>query len=138
MKCLAPLGLLFAFALSSLGAEPAATPLEGNYKAVALTREGKDEPDSVVSTVSLKVAGNELTFAAKGKSYPAKFKLNPKAKPAAIDIEPSDGPEKGHTFLGIYKIEKNGELLIAFAERGDRPTAFKGEGKVLLVRLKKE
>jgi len=138
MKRLAPFGLLFGFALLGVGAEPATTPLEGSYKAVAVTREGKDEPDSVVSTVSLKVAGNELTFSAKGKSYPAKFKLKPKARPAAIDIEPSDGPEKGHTFLGIYKIEKNGELSIAFAERGDRPTAFKGEGKVLLIRLKKE
>lgn len=136
MNRIAWIVLIFSTAVGARAAEPAG-PLEGSYKAISLTREGKAEPESVVSTVALKVAGDELTFTAKGKTFPAKFKLNPKAKPAAIDISPSEGPEKGQTFLGIYKLDK-GELQIAFAERGDRPTDFKGEGKTVLVRLKKE
>jgi uncharacterized protein (TIGR03067 family) len=111
--------------------------LAGDYTAIALTRDGKDEPAEVVKSITVKIAACEMTFSVKNKAFPAKIKLDSTAKPAAIDIAPSDGPEKGRTFLGIYRFEK-GELQIAFAERGERPNEFKGEDGVLLVRLKKE
>jgi len=138
MKRIAPAAVLFAVAFgAAAAADGPLAELEGAYKAVALTRDGKDEAADLVKSVSLKIAADEFTFSVKDKTFPAKIKVDAKAKPAAIDIAPSDGPEKGRTFLGIYKVE-NGELVIAFAERGDRPTAFKGEDGVLLVRLKKD
>jgi uncharacterized protein (TIGR03067 family) len=137
MKHITLVGVVLAFGLTLRAADMPPPALDGTYKAVTLTREGKDEPAAVVDTVTLKIAGDEFTFSAKGKTFPAKIKVDPKAKPAAIDISPSDGPEKGHTFPGIYKVE-NGELWLAFTERGDRPTEFKGTGGTLLVRLKRE
>ena len=138
MKRIASAAVLFAASIgASLAAGGPLAELEGKYAAVSLTREGKEESADLVKTVSLKIAADEFTFSVKDKSFPAKIKVDAKAKPATIDIAPSDGPEKGRTFLGIYKVEK-GELVIAFAERGDRPTAFKGEDGVLLVRLKKD
>lgn len=138
MKPVLSAGVLFLFALGvSLAADAPLEELAGSYKATALSRDGKDESAELVASVAVKIAAEELTFTVKDKTFPAKIKVDAKAKPATIDIAPSDGPEKGRTFLGIYKIEK-GELAIAFTERGDRPTAFKGEDGVLLVKLKKD
>ena len=69
----------------------------------------------------------------RGATLPVRW---PAAKsPATIDIAPLDGPEKGKTFPGIYKFE-NGELWLVFAEKGDRPADFKGEGEgVMVVKL---
>jgi len=129
--------LAFALALgTSMAAEPPLEDLAGNYKVVALTRDGKEQPADTVNSTTVKIVKDELTITLKDKSHPAKIKVDPKAKPAAIDIAPTDGPEKGRTFLGIYKVE-NDELHIAFAESGDRPIAFKSDDGVLLMRLKK-
>jgi uncharacterized protein (TIGR03067 family) len=110
--------------------------LEGTYKAIALEGAGKAAPAEVVANTIVKITGNEFAVIIKDTTKTAKIKIDPKAKPAHFDISPSDGPEKGKTFPGIYKIEK-GELVIAFTEKGDRPTEFKGEGEVRLIRLKR-
>lgn len=115
---------------------PPLKQLEGSYQAVSVNRDGKDAPADLVDAMKAKIAADEFTISIKDRSFPAKIKVDPKAKPAAIDIAPSDGPEKGHTFPGIYKVE-DGQLVIAFTEKGDRPTEFKGTDGVLLIRLKR-
>ena len=130
------LAILF-FAFSTAVAADAPEKLDGTYKAVAVTREGKPEADDLVKSVSLKISAEVLTFSIKDKTFPAKIKLDSKAKPATIDISPSEGADSGRTFLGIWKFE-NGELLLAFRERGDRPTEFKGEDGAILFRLNRD
>lgn len=138
MKCIASAAVLFAVVLgTSTAADEPLGELAGNWKAASLSRDGQEEPDEVVQTVSLKVAKDEITISAKGKQFPAKIKVDAKAKPAAIDISPSAGSENGRTFPGIYKVE-NGELVLAFVERGERPLDFKSAAGVLLVRFKKD
>jgi uncharacterized protein (TIGR03067 family) len=129
-------GLSVALFLSAACAVEA-PQLAGTWSAVAVTREGKPESAELVKSVSLTITKGELTFSIKDKKFPAKIKTDDKAKPAAIDISPTEGADSGRTFLGIWKIEK-GELLIAFRERGDRPTDFKGEDGAILFRLKKD
>src|SRR5262245_44251365 len=52
------------------------------------------------------------------------IKLDPKAKPAAIDVVGTEGVNKGKTFLGIYKLE-GGKLTICYDLSGKgRPTKF--------------
>jgi uncharacterized protein (TIGR03067 family) len=138
MNRIIPAAVLF-FAACGLSAADALPleQLEGSYQAVSVNRDGKDEPADRVSTVKAKIAADELTITVKDKSFPAKIKIDAKAKPATIDIAPSDGPDKGHTFPGIYKVE-DGRLVIAFTEKGDRPTEFKGGDGVLLLTLKRE
>jgi uncharacterized protein (TIGR03067 family) len=120
-----------------LADEKAFKELEGTYRPLAIVKDGKEASEEFRDSVTVKFASDELTFTIKDKSYPAKIKVNPAKKPAHIDITPSDGPEKGRTFPGIYKVEKS-ELLLAFVEKGERPTEFKGEGNAVLFRLTRE
>ena len=132
-------GVVLALGFAGLGRGDDAAPkgLDGAYKALALVRDGKDAPAEVVAATTMKVAGDELTITVKDKIFPAKIKLDAAKKPAHVDVSPSDGPDKGRTFPGIYKIEK-GELVLSFAETGDRPTEFKGEDAQTLLRFKRD
>ena len=124
--------------IARLGAdEKAIKELEGTYKTVSVVHDGKTASEELISHMSVHIVGDEIVFTVRDKNHPARFKIDTKPSPAHIDLLPSDGPEKGKTFLGIYKQEK-GELVIAFTEKGDRPTEFRGEGDVRLIRLKLE
>jgi len=71
-----------------------------------------------------------------------KYKLDPAAKPKAIDLIPEEGPAKGKTLQGIYSLQRD-ELKVCFVspnipdpENQKRPGEFsakKGSGYVLLV-----
>lgn len=128
--------LILAFT-TACAADPVADSLDGKYSAVAVTREGKAESDELVKSVSLVLQGEEMQFTVKDKKFPAKIKTDTKAKPATIDISPSEGADTNRTFFGIWKFEK-GELWLAFRERGDRPAEFKGDDGVILFRLKRD
>jgi uncharacterized protein (TIGR03067 family) len=111
--------------------------LAGSYKAVAVNKDGKAAPADVVADMRAKIEKDEITFTFKGKDFPAKLKVDPAKTPPHVDLAPADGPDKGRTFPGVYKLEK-GELVLAFTEKGDRPTDFTGGEDVLVVRLKKD
>ena len=66
-----------------------------------------------------------------GETKTATIKVDAKAKPATIDISPDEGPEKGKTMKGIWKLEKD-KLTIAVTEdkggESKRPENFDGKG----------
>ncbi|MBX9624593.1 MAG: TIGR03067 domain-containing protein [Gemmataceae bacterium] len=121
-----------------LADDKALKELDGAYKATALTKGGKVAPDDLVAGTTATFAGGELTVTVNGKAFPSKVKVDPSKKPAHIDISPTDGPEKGKTFPGVYKLDK-GELVIAFAERpgADRPKDFTGDADATVLKLKR-
>ena len=137
--------VILAASASLQGDEKALKELEGTYKAIVLKKDGQEMPADIVSGFSVRFKDDEVNFTVRkmedGKEkvtmHPAKIKVDAKKMPATIDISPLDGPEKGRTFLGIYKFE-NGELWLVFAEKGDRPTEFTSEGEVLFARLKRD
>jgi uncharacterized protein (TIGR03067 family) len=128
--------LILAFTTACAG-DPATETFDGQYSAVAVTREGKAETDELVKSVSLVIKGDDMQFTVRDKKFPAKIKTDAKAKPATIDISPSEGADTNRTFFGIWKFEK-GELWLAFRERGERPSEFKGEDGAILFRLKRD
>lgn len=138
MTRFAAAGVVFAAVVGGavVADDKALKELEGKYTVAAVTKGGQPAPDEFVQSASAVVKGDELTITAKGKDNRAKIKVDATKKPAQIDLSPSDGPEKGKTFPGIYKLDK-GEWTLAFTERGDRPTEFKGEADVVLIRFKK-
>jgi len=127
---------------SSAHGQPAAgvvvpKELEGTYLALSISKGGKDATEEFRISFKMQIAKDDMTFTIKDKRYPAKItRIDPKAKPAIIDIAPSEGPEKGKTFLGIYSLS-GGELTLAFTEKGDRPRDFSGEDDAAVLRLRK-
>src|SRR4051794_7154992 len=67
--------------------------------------------------------------------------LDPKAKPAAIDLKVLSGGDRGKVVKGIYKFDDD-RLTLCVAEPGkDRPTEFAGKqgtGHTLLVLLRQK
>jgi uncharacterized protein (TIGR03067 family) len=69
----------------------------------------------------------------------AKFVLDPKAKPRALDLTYTDGVLKGERAPAIYEL-KGDTLRVCYAMKDEkRPTEFagKGDGKALLMIYKR-
>lgn len=139
MKRFAVAGCLLAVTLAgvALADEKALKELEGSYTVTALEKGGKAAPKEVMDGLKVSIKGDALTITVAGEEKKAKIKLDGSKSPATIDILPSDGPEKGKTFPGIYKVEK-GEVTIVFQEKDTgRPKEFKSEGETMLMKMKK-
>jgi uncharacterized protein (TIGR03067 family) len=137
-KRFAVAGLAFTLALGGvvLADEKALKELEGTYKVTAAEKGGVAAPKGEVDfTVTIK--GDEMTVKTPNGEKKAKIKVDPTKTPAHIDLSPTDGPEKGKTFPGLYKLEK-GELTIVFAEGDARPKGLKAEGEEMMIKMKKE
>jgi len=78
MKRFALGGVLTALAFGSviLADDKALKELEGTYKAAAIMKDGEEAKMDFRDSVSVKIAGDELTFHIKDKSYPAKIKVD--------------------------------------------------------------
>jgi len=137
-RCAAAFALL-AVSLAGLARadEKGLKELEGTYKVISIEREGKFAEKAVTETMTVQIKGDEfvVSFSADEKKV-AKIKVTPDPKLSNIDLTPQEGPEKGKTFPGIYKLEK-GELTLVYSEKGDRPKEFKSDNGAILLRLKK-
>lgn len=124
-------------------AKKAAKELEGAYTLKSMSMGGQAAPAEVIGDVKeIVIKDGQLVMVPKsGKEEPTGFKLDPAAKPAAIDLIPPKDKAAEKPKPGVYKLEK-GELTIVFGMNGDskRPTDFKGDGKdqMLMVLVKKK
>jgi uncharacterized protein (TIGR03067 family) len=85
--------------------------------------------------------GETLKASVNGLDYTCKVKLDPKAKPATIDLLIDEGPEdsKGKTSKCIYKLEGEKLILCVSMPGKDRPKEFEqAEGESYVFELKKE
>lgn len=145
MKHLALAFAVLVLALTSATAadEKGLKELEGTYKITVAEKGGKAAQKELTDTATVTIKGDEfvMAFGPDDKKV-AKVKVGGDDKLATIDISPNDGPEKGKTFPGIYKLEK-GELTLVFTEKSDRPKLFptddkfKADDDVIVLRLKK-
>ncbi len=129
--------MVAAFAGVVFAQDKAVKELEGTYKVTALEKGGKPAPKELADSLKVTIKGEEFLIKVGDEEKKAKFKVDSTKTPHTIDITPSDGPEKGKTFPGIFKIEK-GEVTVVFTEKGDRPKEFKSEGDTMLIKMKKE
>jgi uncharacterized protein (TIGR03067 family) len=129
------IGLAFAGAIS---AEAAPADLEGTWTASAAEREGQRADEVVGHRLALR--DNRFQIDSKdGKPlYAGTFQINPRAAPATIDFEHTQGALNGKLWKGIYRVNK--ETLTICDNAADpekaRPTAFEataGSGSVLLT-----
>jgi uncharacterized protein (TIGR03067 family) len=137
-------GLIAAACWSVLGtafAQPAAgvpTGLQGTWAATAAERDGQAAGDVIGHRLSL--AGNRFRIQARDGQplYAGAFRVQPGARPAAIDFEHTDGILKGKTWKGIYALDGDTLTICDNAPNLDqsRPAAFEarpGSGYVLIT-----
>ena len=120
-----------AFALvvtcsSAAGSEDAKDDnLDGTWLPAAAELGGKKFPDEVRKSIKLELKGDEYTVTVGTNPDRGTCKRNPSAKPKALDITGTEGPNKGRTILAIY--ERDGDTLrICYDLSGkSRPEEFK-------------
>lgn len=134
-RAVATLGM--ALLLTTFSQAQGLKDLEGTYTVESAAKGGVEIPDAERQKVTFLIQADQLTMKTPDRTVTAKIKVDIDKSPMTIDLSPTDGPEKGKTFPGIYKIER-GELVIAFNEQGDRPREFKAEGDTAVLRLKKQ
>ena len=85
---------------------------------------GQKFPDEVRKALRLEVKGDQYTAFVGMNPDRGTCKLDPSAKPKALDIIGTDGPNKGKTLRGIYKFDGD-KLIYCIAGSGlERPKEF--------------
>jgi uncharacterized protein (TIGR03067 family) len=114
--------------------------IDGTWLPEKAELAGKPLPDEVRKSIKLVVKDGKYTVTVGKGIDKGTVKLDPKAKPKALDITGTEGPNKGKTILAIY--ERDGDTLRVCYDLGgkSRPTEFKSrEGtKLYLVTYKRD
>ena len=114
--------------------------IEGTWLPSSAELGGKKLDDEVRKTIKLVVKYDKYTVTVGAAVDQGTVKLNPSAKPKALDITGTEGPNKGKTILAIY--ERNGDTLrVCYDLSGNsRPTDFKTKvgTQLFLVTYKRE
>jgi uncharacterized protein (TIGR03067 family) len=128
-------GLVIAFAQPT---EEAQKQLQGTWTATQAERDGQAADDVVGHRLSL--TGNRFQIQSKdGKPlYAGSVRVDPSAKPAAIDFEHTEGALTGKAWQGIYALDGDTLTVCDNAPNLDqgRPAAFeatRGSGYVLIT-----
>ena len=104
--------------------------------------DGKNPPDDELKNLEVIVKDDtmKIIYAPKKDTLDAfKLKLDPAKKPKAVDFTHTEGPDKGKTELGIYKIEGDTVTICVNDFEKERPTEFKTKegSKITVIVLKK-
>jgi uncharacterized protein (TIGR03067 family) len=132
--------LLVAWFVPALlqGTVDAEKRLQGSWIAVRAERDGKPADDVVGHRLSL-TAGRFQIQTKDGKTLNAgTIRVDPGAKPAAIDFQHTEGALKGRVWKGIYAVDGDTLTICDNAPNPDkdRPASFEaesGSGYVLIT-----
>ena len=117
-----------------------AASLQGTWLPAEAELGGQKFPDEVRKTIKLVIEGDKYTVTVGAQPDRGTLKLDPSAKPKAMDVTGTDGPNKGKKIPAIY--ERTGDTLrICYDLSGKaRPTEFKTTAgtQLFLVTYKRE
>lgn len=129
--------LAVGFCFSTVNAQAAdekkdaADKIEGKWVATSYKRGEREVPKDMIKT-ELTITKGAYEFPTGINRISQKGTIALDAAKGTIDFTPADGPAKGKTLLGIYKVDGD-KLTICFGASGkERPTEFK-TGDPLIV-----
>jgi uncharacterized protein (TIGR03067 family) len=109
--------------------------IQGSWQGTKIEVEGRSAPADYVAKGKYIFKGKQLTMLEGDKQAgKATFTLDPAKKPKAIDLTATEGPGKGKTLYGIYRLEGD-TLTLCIGEK--RPNEFTGAGKAVLLEFKR-
>lgn len=133
-------GLVFS-ALALAAEEKSAKaddPLAGSWEVVSMLIDG--EANQIGEAILTCKDGSYTLKIGDRQIEAGKYKLDAKADPKTIDLEITEGDDRGKKQVGIWKFEKEQLVLcFAFPAADKRPKAFSGakDSEQILVRMKK-
>ena len=127
--------LFLISSVALVAADPAAgvKDIQGEYTIKAMYRGGQAAPAEVVSTFKgVTIKDNSMTLQLQDEKKVATIRVDASKTPHSFDLMPNDGPEKGKTMPGIYKLDGK-ELTIMFSPAEDsRPAGFDAVGETVM------
>lgn len=116
--------------------------LQGNWTVLRMEEGGKKAPDELLKATVVTIKGDELTVTENGKPVVAfRMKLDPRKKPAEVNLTHLGGDDKDKTEQGIYEFKKDDTVWFCVADIGKkRPTSFetKKDDEHTLVVIKRK
>jgi uncharacterized protein (TIGR03067 family) len=136
-----PALLLFLVAADSPKPEPDKNELkkvQGTWLVTEQVHGGKKLPGKELAKLVVEISGKKITTREAGelREETTVILLDPKAKPAAVDLKVTQGPDIDKVVKAIYKIEGDALTVCVAEPDKDRPTAFAGKegtGHTLMV-----
>lgn len=122
--------------LRNINAEDDKNKIEGTWIIVAAELGGRSMPIASFNGAKLVLNSGRYVFHDDFGTY----KLIPVETPQAMDISGTEGPNKGKTFLAIYKLAGDSMTICYDLEGKVRPKEFKAEPgtRQFLVSYKRE
>ncbi|HYT88514.1 MAG TPA: DUF5004 domain-containing protein [Gemmataceae bacterium] len=106
------------------GVEGERAKLQGTWKVVELTKEGKQEAAAADKNMRMVFAGDKFMMKGSDADYEGTFTLDPSKNPKRLDTRVVHGKDKVITTQGIYRLEGD-TLKIAWTEgKAERPQEF--------------
>ena len=105
--------------------------IDGTWLATSAELGGRKLPDQATASIKLTLKKGKYEVVAESPDR-GTVTYDTAAKPKAMDIKGTDGPNKGKTFLAIYELSDD-KLTICYDLTGAaRPTEFKSRPKTRL------
>jgi uncharacterized protein (TIGR03067 family) len=99
--------------------------VQGTWKLVKLEDSGNTQPEATLPEATVVYEGDKYTFTFAGDVEKGIMKWDMSKKPKAVDVDITEGRDKGKKQLGIYEIEGDTlKLCFAKPEVKERPTSF--------------
>jgi uncharacterized protein (TIGR03067 family) len=108
--------------------------LKGTWTMVSLERSGQKVSEDEWKGNSLTFEGDNVSYKTKADTKKGTFRYDDSQKPAALDITPTEGPDKGKTMKMIVMMDGD-NLKIAGGNGPDapRPKGFDDKGIVVIT-----
>ncbi|MBX7105818.1 MAG: TIGR03067 domain-containing protein [Gemmataceae bacterium] len=135
--CLAIIAVLAGLSSAPADDKKDAPKLSGKWQPTSMQLGESKVPAEQLSKTSLVIDGDNYSVMAGNTPDKGTVKRDDAAKPKAMDITGTEGPNKGKTLLAIYELDGD-TLKVCYALEGKRPTEFKASSdKILLVTYKR-